>query len=49
MAPEIYDRQAYDGRQADIWSVGVSLLVCVAGDYPWERPILVSAERRGHF
>ncbi|CAN0460897.1 unnamed protein product [Ascophyllum nodosum] len=38
MAPEIFRRQEYDGRKIDIWSIGVMLLVCLAGDYPWDAP-----------
>ncbi|CAM9461673.1 unnamed protein product [Ascophyllum nodosum] len=41
MAPEIFRRQEYDGRKIDIWSVGVMLLVCLAGEYPWEAPTMV--------
>ena len=38
MAPEIFQRLAYDGRQADIWSVAVTLLLCLTGRYAWEAP-----------
>ncbi|CAM9452519.1 unnamed protein product [Laminaria digitata] len=39
MAPEVYRRQPYDGRQADIWAVGVTFFVCMFGRYPWRAPI----------
>eukprot|EP00903_Cladosiphon_okamuranus_P011493 g10825.t1 len=38
MAPEIYQVQPYDGRKIDIWSTGVTLLVCLYGEYPWAAP-----------
>lgn len=49
MAPEIYANQEYDGRQADIWSVGTTLVVCLAGEYPWEAPTRVPVPRREIF
>ncbi|CAM9430238.1 unnamed protein product [Sphacelaria rigidula] len=49
MAPEIYGNEEYDGRQADIWSVGATLVVCLAGEYPWEAPTRVPVPRQELF
>ena len=38
MAPEIMRNQDYDGRQADIWSVAVILLLGCTGEYAWPAP-----------
>ena len=38
IAPEILARGQYDGRQVDIWSLGVILFVMLAGRYPFEDP-----------
>ena len=38
MAPEIFKNLEYDGRQADIWSVAMTLLLCFTGLYAWEAP-----------
>ena len=35
MAPEIILRQTYDGRKADIFSVGVILFILVQGGFPF--------------
>ena len=39
MAPEVYRREPFDGRQADIWAMGVTFFLCVFGRYPWLAPI----------
>lgn len=44
MAPEIYQVQQYDGRKIDIWSAGVTLLVCLYGEYPWAAPTRIPSE-----
>ena len=38
MAPEIFKGQEYDGRQADIWSLAVTLVLCFTGKYAWDAP-----------
>lgn len=38
MAPEIYNGEAFDGRKADIWSLGVMLYCMVTGSPCWEAP-----------
>ena len=38
MAPEVYKREPYDGRQADIWAAGVMFFVSVFGRFPWRAP-----------
>ncbi len=47
MAPEIYRREHYDGRQIDIWSTGATLLVCLHGDYPWAAPTRIPLGAEG--
>jgi serine/threonine protein kinase len=34
-APECLSRLRYDGRQSDIWSLGVMLFTIVTGEHPW--------------
>ena len=35
-APEVFKRQPYIGRIADIWSLGICLYVMVCGEYPFK-------------
>ena len=36
MAPEIKDGKTYDGRQVDVFSVGVILWIIVQGIFPFQ-------------
>jgi len=38
MAPEVYAKKQYDGRKADIWSLGVMLFMMLIGAPPYELP-----------
>lgn len=39
MAPEISDRSiVYQGQDADLFALGVALLIVKLNDYPWTRP-----------
>jgi len=38
MAPEVFAKQCYDSRKADIWSLGVMLFMMLAGVFPYEWP-----------
>ena len=38
MAPEICEHKIYDGRQTDIFSMGVILFTLVLGIYPFFEP-----------
>lgn len=37
MAPEVYDGD-YEGDMADIWSCGMTLVVFLVGELPWDKP-----------
>eukprot|EP00752_Nemacystus_decipiens_P009834 g8773.t1 len=47
MAPEIFQNTEYDGRRIDIWSVGVTLMTCLHGDYVWAAPTRLPLTSRG--
>lgn len=47
MAPEIMRNQEYDGRKADIWSVAVTFLLGLTGEYAWPAPTSLPVESRG--
>ena len=52
VAPEVLENRGYDGRQADVWSVGIILFVLVAGYLPFEEdtmPGLFDKIKRAEF
>lgn len=46
MAPEVYDKQSYDGRKADIFSMGVCLCIMLMGSPPFTVPNKYDARYR---
>lgn len=52
VAPEVLESRGYDGKKADVWSVGVILFVLLAGYLPFEEktmPALFSKIKRADF
>lgn len=47
MAPEIKEGKVYDGRQVDIFSVGVILFIIVMGIFPFQEAIKDEHTSRG--
>ena len=40
MAPEVWDKEVFDGRMVDVWSIGVMLYMMLIGAPPYELPEL---------
>ena len=39
MAPEIKEQKIYDGRQADLFSLGVVIFLIVKGSFPFKEAL----------